>query len=68
MVILLTLLGMLDQVTLHIEGFKALGAVVCFRVVMGLHMSSEVGSVSKLLTTVSTAVGLLSRVRPHMAL
>ena len=38
--ILLTLLGMLDQVTLHIEGFPALGAVVCFGVVMGLHVSS----------------------------
>ena len=38
--ILLTLLGMLDQVTLHIEGFPALGAVVGFGVVMGLHVSS----------------------------
>ena len=36
----LTLLGMLDQVTLHIEGFPALGAVVGFGVVMGLHVSS----------------------------
>ena len=59
---------MLDQVTLHIEGFPALGAVVCFRVVMGLHVGPQVGSVSKLLPTVSTAVGLLSGVRSHMAL
>ena len=59
---------MLDQVTLHIEGFKALGAVVCFRVVVGLHVGSQVGSVRKLLPTVSTAVGLLSSVRSHMAL
>ena len=66
--ILLTLLGMLDQVTLHIEGFPALGAVVCFGVVMGLHVSSQVGSVGKLLSTMRTAVGLLSSVRSHMAL
>ena len=65
---LLTLLGMLDQVTLHIEGFPALGAVVCFRVVVGLHVSSQVGSVSKLFSTMSTAIGLLSGVRSHMAL
>ena len=66
--ILLTLLGMLDQVTLHIEGFPALGAVVCFGVVMGLHVSSQVGPVRKLLTTMSAAIGLLSGVRSHMSL
>ena len=59
---------MLDQVTLHIEGFKALGAVVCFRVVMGLHVSSEVGSVCKLLSTLRTSEGFLSRVRSHVSL
>ena len=59
---------MLDQVTLHIEGFPALGAVVCFGVVMGLHVSSQVGSVSKLLSTMSATVRLLSSVRSHMAL
>ena len=59
---------MFDQVTLHIEGFPALGAVECLGVVMSLHMSSQVGSVSKLLTTVSTAIRLLSGVRSHMSL
>ena len=59
---------MLDQVTLHIEGFPALRAVVCFRAVVGLHMGSQVGSVRKLLPAVSTAVGFLSGVRSHMAL
>ena len=59
---------MFDQVTLHVEGFPALGAVECLGVVMSLHMSSQVGSVSKLLTTVSTAIRLLSSVRSHMSL
>ena len=59
---------MFDQVTLHIEGFPALGAVECLGVVMSLHMSSQVGSVSKLLTTVSTSIRLLSSVRSHMSL
>ena len=35
---------------------------------MGLHVSSEVGSVSKLLATMSTPVWLLSGVRPHVTL
>ena len=59
---------MFDQVTLHVEGFPALGAVECLGVVMSLHVRSQVGSVSKLLTTVSTPVGLLSGVRSHMSL
>ena len=59
---------MFDQVTLHIEGFPALRTVVGFGAVMGLHVSSQVGSVSKLFPTMSAAVGFLSGVRSHMAL
>ena len=59
---------MFDQVTLHTERFPAFVTVVCLVSVVSLHVGPQVGSVSKLLTTVSTAVGFLSSVGPHVSL
>ena len=59
---------MLVEVAPQGKGLVASLAVVTLESRVGLHVSSQVGSVCKRLSTVGTAVGLVSRVTSHVAL
>jgi len=56
------------EIGLQSEGFIAPLAIKVLESRMGLHVSTEIGPVSKRFTTVSTTVRLVSCVRPHVAL
>jgi len=56
------------EIGLQSEGFITSLAVEVLESRMGLHVSTEIGPVSKRFTTMSTAVRLVSRVRPHVSL
>jgi len=58
----------LVQIALQRKRLVAPLAVEVFESRMGLHVSAKVGAVSKRLSTVGAAVGLVPRVAPHVAL
>lgn len=59
---------MFEQVGFYIEALPTMAAGVLLGLVVGLHVSSEVGSVCKLLSALRTSEGFLSRVRSHVSL
>jgi hypothetical protein len=59
---------MLVEVGFEGEGFVTFAAVVRFGGRMCLHVSAQVGAISKGLTAMGAAVGFLARVRSHVTL
>ena len=59
---------MFEQIGLYIEALATMPAGVLLALVVGLRVSSEVGPVCKLLYTLRTSEGFLSRVRSHVSL
>ena len=59
---------MLVQVGLEGEGLVAALALEVLESRVGLHVGPEIGAVGEALAAVRTAIWLVARVRPHVAL